>query len=679
MHEQGRKAENPRQYMAAAMGQAGDAGSSDVLVDSFVFACEEKNTRDEKSNMGVLLTIGRKLKRFLELGQVVKPMSLIAPYVLKYRITYLLLVMLLLAGIGVTLFLTWFMQSITDAAIAGDLGSIRQLTLIGLASIAFSGIIAYLNTYLEARAVVHIQTDLKNDLFAHMLKLPNRYFAANHSGELVSHLTNDVNSIHGVIGSNLISILRLPLIAIAAFVYLAQINWQLSLLCVLLGPVAALSGAIFGKLLRKNSRIIHEQLGKLHSFLNDSFAGNTVIRSFTLEKLVATQYENQNSQLRTLEMKLAKLKGFFQVGAGMTGSMSFVLCLGVGAYYVASGSLTIGALMAFVRLMQYLIYPLSGLASLWGGFQRSLAAVERIQGVFEQQPETRELPAPRAVARLKRSIELRGVSFSYDGVQPTLADVDFTVPAGKVVALVGASGAGKSTLFQLIMGFHTPQTGMICFDGQPVHAMSLAELRSCTAYVPQETYLFSGTVRDNIAYGRADASEEELIRAAKDANAHDWIVSLEKGYDTEIGERGVKLSGGQKQRIAIARAILKDAPILLLDEATSALDSETEAQVQEALERLMSNRTTIVIAHRLSTIHNADQIVVLDQGQVIEQGTHGELIDKQGVYARLYKLQYGRTAEVAAGAELETGGEAADEDEDRAGSSLVGGRLKVGI
>jgi ATP-binding cassette, subfamily B, bacterial len=575
-------------------------------------------------------------------------MSLIAPYVYKYRLTYVLLVVLLLAGIGLTLFLTWFMQSITDAAIAGDLATIKRLTLIGLASIAASGMIGYMNTYLEARAVVHIQTDLKNDLFAHMLKLPNRYFTKNHSGELVSHLTNDVNSVDGVIGSNLISILRLPLIAVAAFIYLAGINWQLSLLCVLLGPVAALSGAVFGKLLRRNSRVIHEQLGKLHSFLNDSFAGNAVIRSFTLEKQIVSQYESHNLQLRALEMKLAKLRGFFQIGAGMTGSISFVACLGIGAYYVANGSLTIGALMAFVRLMQYLIFPLSGLASLWGGFQRSLAAVERIQGVFEQQPETAELPAPKAVPRLQKSIELQGVSFSYDGVKPTLVDVDLTVPAGKVVALVGASGAGKSTLFQLVMGFHKVESGDICFDGESVRSMSLAELRSYTAYVPQETYLFSGTIRDNIAYGRSDATEEELIQAAKDANAHDWIVSLEKGYDTEIGERGVKLSGGQKQRMAIARAILKDAPVLLLDEATSSLDSETEAQVQEALERLMRNRTTIVIAHRLSTIHNADVIVVVDQGRVIEQGNHRELIDRQGVYARLYRLQYGRSAEVEA-------------------------------
>jgi ATP-binding cassette, subfamily B, bacterial len=600
----------------------------------------QKSAGNEASFMGFLAKVRRRIRRFLELGEIKGPLLLIAPYVRKYWAIYAGLVVLLFGGIGITLSFTWFLQHMTDAAVKGDSSEIGRLFVVGTVLILVSGTLAYLNTILEASAVHKVRRDLKNSLFSHLMRLPSKYHGDRHSGELVSRLTNDVGGIDGAIGANIIGMLRLPLMAVAAFIYLAQINWKLALMCVLLGPVAALSAAVFGKLLRKNSHLVHEYLAQLHSFLNDSFAGHAVIRSFTLEKHRHRGYEDQNERLLALEMKLARLRGWFQVGAGAAGTVAFMLTIGLGAYFVIEGTMTVGSLLAFVNLMQYLIHPLTGIASLWGGFQRSLAALERIRDVFAEPVECAELQSPQHVSRLEKALELRDLSFSYDGKRAALEQFNLFIPAGQVIALVGPSGAGKSTLIQLIQGFYKPSAGSIVIDGVSVDQMSLSQLRSYAAFVPQETYLFSGTIRDNIAYGRVGASELDIVRAAKDANAHEFIVGLPNGYDTEIGERGVKLSGGQRQRLAIARALLKDAPILLLDEATSALDSETEAVVQEALERLMHSRTTLVIAHRLSTIHNADWIVVIDQGRIVEQGKHAELMAETGMYARLYRLQY---------------------------------------
>ncbi|RAU93548.1 ABC transporter ATP-binding protein [Paenibacillus sp. YN15] len=644
----------------------------------------------------------RQLRHALGLGEMRRPVGLLWRFVKPSKWLYLQLVVYMLGGIGMTMIFTWFLQQLTDAALSGNVAKITGLLVQGILVMIINGLLTYLSSYIGTAAVQQVKRDMKNAVFAHMIRLEARYYNRHHSGEFVSRLTNDIQNLDGAIGGNLVQMIRLPLMAVAALLYMLTINWRLSVICLMLIPVAAATGAVFGKLLRKNTRLIQEFLSRMQGFLHETFSASPIIRSFTLAGLMTRQYEKQNAHLMGLEMKQARIRGLFQVGSGAVGSATFFLSMGLGAYFVAEQTMSVGNLVAFNNLMHQMVAPLSGLAGLWGGFQRSLSSAERIVHVLEEKAEPgfpeeeqgrqeeqrtakaaggaeqeladggsraeqesagvggrveRELAdggtewktagagsgAERESAdggALPPEIALREVSFAYEDGAPVLERLSLTVPAGKVVALVGHSGAGKSTLLSLLQGFYRPDQGELLLDGMPMGRIPLGTLRRSIAYVPQETFLFSGTILENIAYGRLGAGQEEIVQAARAANALEFISQLPEGFETQVGERGARLSGGQRQRIAIARAILKDAPVLLLDEATSALDTETEHLVQEALARLMHRRTTIVIAHRLSTIQNADLIAVLDHGTVVETGTHWELLRRKGHYFRLYQMQF---------------------------------------
>lgn len=590
------------------------------------------------------------------------------PYAARYWKSYVLLTLFMLISVLTTLGYAWFLKGITQAAVNRDFTRVGWLLLFGVVQFSIEITVGFFNGYVRSVTINKLKMDLRNDLFRHILHLSNRFFADHHSGDLLSRLTNDVDSSVGGVGANLINLIRLPLTAVAAFIYLFGMNQEMSLLILLLGPIVLVSAVIFSKYLRLNGQKIQEQLGKVNSLLSESLAGSIVIRSFALEGHFSRRFGEDTGHLLTLQTKDAKLGGGFRVGAQIGGTIALLLCLGLGAYNVANGKMSIGSLMAFISLMQHLVSPFTGMARQFGGLQRSLAAAERIWQVLDADDDTsasvvrrqtrrNRVSFPRVPVRPPNldkfpfgpglnlirqvpSIRFIQVSFSYDGHKNALDNLSLTIPAGNVTAVVGPSGAGKSTLFHLTLGFYRPNFGTVYLADEPYNRLDSVTLRSQIAYVPQETFLFSGTIRDNLRYGRLDATEGDIIRAARDANLHDFILSLPNGYDTEIGERGVRLSGGQKQRISIARAILKDAPILLLDEATSALDSETEHLVQEALDRLMKNRTTMVIAHRLSTIRHADSIVVMNEGRVVEQGRHDDLLMQNGIYARLHRLQF---------------------------------------
>lgn len=589
------------------------------------------------------------IKPYLSMKDVRKTFRLLAPFIRKYWKAYAVLFLLLGIDIGLILSFGWFFGNITDAAIHSDWKQIKELILLGITLTGISIASSFIGIFYNTVATNAIKKDLKNQLLEHILRLPARFTSKVHSGELLSHFNNDIDSVGGVIGSSLISFIRLPLIYVAVFIYLMKINWMLCLLSVIIAPIAFISSIGFGMLLRRNSRQIHDLYGQVNSVLNEVFYGLPVIRSFLMERGFYKKYASKNEQLYKLELQNAKLQGWFSSGGHLISSISFLITISLGAYFVSIKIMTVGALMTFINLVHHLVNPLTDLASKWAGFQHSVSALERIFKVLEQKPDSHELPSYQHAVMNRASIAFKEVTFSYEENIKVFNELSLEFPANKVVALVGPSGAGKSTLFNLLQGFYKTQSGEILLNGVPTDKLSLSELRSAIAYVPQETYLFAGTIRDNLLLARSGVTDEKMMSAAESAYIHDFICSLPNGYDTEIGERGLKLSGGQKQRIAIARAILKDAPILLLDEATSSLDNETEYHVQKALNNLMMGRTTIVIAHRLSTIQQADVIKVMDEGEIVQTGTHQELIKINGLYRNLHSRPLNNRLKVYSG------------------------------
>jgi ATP-binding cassette, subfamily B, bacterial len=579
------------------------------------------------------------MKHYFSINAIQKAFSLLFPYITGQWKAYGGLIFCLLIDISLTFAFAWFLGNITDAAIQSDLHRIKWLVVLGASFIILSVISAYYSEYLQAVAINAVKRDLKARLYKHVLLLPAQEMGNHPSGELLSHFTNDINYMDGMIGMNLMNLIKFPIMSVGVFIYLAHISWELSLLSLIVAPIAVLVGAVFGLMLRRNSRKILKLAGETNGHLNETFWGFLVIRSFTLENLFYKKYQRQNQELYSLELYDAKLRGWFHAGGDFAGSIIFLASLSIGAYFVLNNRISVGSLLSFVNLTNHLVYPLTGLAGLWAGFQRSISAIERIARVLDQPTESTHLPAGSLPKPFLNSIQFQNITFSYDGKFNIFEHFHLQIPAGKVVALVGPSGAGKTTLFNLLQGFYKPQSGIILVDDRSTEVLLPSELRSSFASVPQETFLFGGTLRENLMVVRPGITDEEMMHAAAIANIHPFIMSLPEGYDSEIGERGLRLSGGQKQRIAIARAVLKDAPILLLDEGTSALDSETEHQVQEALDRLMTNRTTLVIAHRLSTIHNADLIIVMDKGKIVQMGRHDELIQEDGLYRRLNRMQ----------------------------------------
>jgi ATP-binding cassette, subfamily B, bacterial len=580
------------------------------------------------------------IKPYFNIEDFRKPYQLLRPFLLKQWKTYGVLLLLLVVDIFITIGNAWFFGSLTDAAITGNLDRMKQLIPIGILLTMVSILSNYCEIYFETIASNGLKNQLKEYLFEHILRLPAGEASNIRTGDLISYFNNDIHSVNGVVGSSLISLIRLPLVFMAVFIYLFQISWVLCLISVFIAPIAICGGAFFGLLLKQNGRMLHQLVAEINSTLSETFQGLQVIRSFTLEKIIFQHFKSKSKKYYDLELENAKLQGWYYCGGYLVSSVAFLSNLCLGAYFVASGSLTVGSLLTFINLAGHLVYPMTGLAGQWAGFQRSITAIERLVDLLNKPTASDELPSFTPIHPTVKSIQFQDISFSYDENKKIFKGINLEIPAGKIVAFVGPSGAGKTTLFNLLQGFYKPQRGRILINGIPTEELTLSELRSSIAHVPQETFLFAGTIKENLLLARPTITDDELVEAAKQANIHEFIVSLANGYETEIGERGIKLSGGQKQRVAIARAILKNAPILLLDEATSALDSETEYLVKEELELLMKNRTTLIIAHRLSTIRNADLIVVINNGEIEQVGSHDELLSQVGLYRKLHTSSF---------------------------------------
>jgi subfamily B ATP-binding cassette protein MsbA len=454
----------------------------------------------------------------------------------------------------------------------------------------------------------------------------------------MSRVTNDVNAVQNAVSNNLLSLLQQLVTLLGSLIIIFLLDWRLSLLMLVVTPLMAICGSFFGQRLQQLSRTVQEGLGDSTSVLEETLANERIVQAFTREQFEIGRFGSMVERVFALTLRRIRVRATFVSFIGFLAFAAITLVLWFGGREVLAGRLTPGGLISFLFYIFLIAGPLGTLTGLYGQTQEALGAAGRIFEVLDTLPEITDRPGAIDLPPLARSLAFQDVHFSYAPGHEILHGVSFVVEAGRMVAVVGPSGAGKTTVASLIPRFYDPDSGAITIDGLPIRDGTLASLRGQIAVVPQEPVLFGLSVRENIAYGRLDAGNDAIVAAAQAANAHDFIVELPRGYDTLVGERGVKLSGGQRQRIAIARAILRDPRILILDEATSSLDNESERLVQQALERLMAGRTTLVIAHRLSTIQHADQILVLDAGAVVESGTHVELVAANGLYHRLYTL-----------------------------------------
>ncbi len=501
--------------------------------------------------------------------------------------------------------------------------------------------------YGQAVAMNHvgqrIVADLQRRLFDHLMAADLAFFHDNAPGQLISRFTYDTTLMRNAVSSTLTSLGKDLLTLIFLVGLMLYQDWRLACVSFVIGPPAAIAIARLGRRMRKVSKSSQVQTGELTGLLDEAFQGARQVKAYGMEAYESARAGAAVERLFGLLTKAARVRAAAHPIFETLGGVAIVAVMLYGGHQVMEGGKTPGAFFSFITALLLAYEPLKRLANLNAQLQEGLAAAERVFALLDSAPGIVDRPGARPLVVSGGGIALRDVSFGYGDdarAVPALDRLDLTVPAGATVALVGASGAGKSTVLNLIPRFFDVTSGHVTIDGQDVRDVTLASLRGALALVSQESMLFDDTVRANILYGRADASEAEMIAAAEAADADGFIRGLAQGYDTPVGPRGVKLSGGQRQRVAIARAMLRDAPILLLDEATSALDSESERQVQTAIQRLTEGRTTLVIAHRLSTVVKADRIYVLDRGRAVESGTHGELLAKGGAYARLYALQF---------------------------------------
>lgn len=495
---------------------------------------------------------------------------------------------------------------------------------------------SYLMNYVGQRVII----DIRKAVFEKLQRLSMSFYDKHKTGTIMSYVTNDVSALQSAMVDNVVEMITETVILVASIVMMIYLDWKLFLVTFATFPVVLFFIDSFGKRIRKSGSRIQEAAANITSVLQEVASSPRVIKSFVREGYEVERFDKENMNNFRANMKYA------QLSSTLTPTIEFVAAVGVsiilwyGGNSVINGSITAGSLVAFLTYAVNISNPIKRLSRVIGNIQKALAAAQRVFDVLDLPEVIKNAPDAKVLPKVKGDVRFNDVSFAYNENEEVLSHVSFEVKPGEMIAFVGPSGAGKSTVASLLPRFYDATNGSITIDGQDIRKVTLDSLREQVGIVPQETVLFNGSVYDNILYGRLDATREEVEAAAKAANAHDFIMQLPNGYETMLGDRGMNISGGQRQRISIARAILKNPQILILDEATSALDTESERVVQEALDRLMVGRTSFVIAHRLSTIKNADKIMVLEKGQLIEQGNHDELMAMDGLYAHLYKIQY---------------------------------------
>jgi ATP-binding cassette, subfamily B, bacterial len=548
-----------------------------------------------------------------------------------------------LAAAGVTLILPLLVQYITKNVLANHLpDALPQIYTVGAAMLGLLLVQTLAGTYADYRGHAMgamMESDMRQDLFEHYQKLSFSFYDEQRTGQLMSRLTNDLLSLAELYHHGPEDYLVYSVKFIGAFVILLGINSQLTLAVFVFLPVLAVFSLYFNKRLLKAYKRNRERIGDVNAQVEDTLAGIRVVKSFANEAEERAKFTYDNRRFLESRKRIYLDESYLWQGVNLITQLITVAVIVFGGASIVHASLDLPGLITFLLYIGNLIEPIQKLTHMNEQFQEGIASFQRLMEILEIEPEIQDAPGAVELAHVRGDVEFRNVAFRYrEGQAHVLQDISLEVKAGDYIALVGSSGVGKTTLCSLIPRFYEVSAGAIYLDGANIKDITLSSLRRSIGVVQQDVYLFAGTVYENIRYGKPSASREEIIAAARRANAHDFILQLPDGYDTDIGQRGVKLSGGQKQRLSIARVFLKDPPVLIFDEATSALDNESEKVVQESLEALAQNRTTFVIAHRLSTIRNARRILVLTDRGIDEQGTHEELMDLGGAYARLYNL-----------------------------------------
>ncbi len=559
----------------------------------------------------------------------------------KPHISKFILAMLCMLAVGVTVSALAFLvkPALDEIFLNKNASLLKWIPMVIILIYIIKGTCSYGQTILMSFIGLRVVTNLRNELYDHIQRQSLSFFTKSPTGILMSRITNDVNLIQGAVSEAVTSIMKDSFTLVGLVFVIFYRDWKMACIAAVVFPLTIYPIAKFGERMRRIATGTQVTMGSLTSLLQETISGTRIVKAFGMEDYEGRRFSKENENLFRLSMKAVSIRAMSSPFMEFLGGLGIAAIIFYGGYQVIQGVSTPGTFFSFLTALIMLYEPVKRLTNVNNTIQQGISAAVRVFAIMDMKPEIKNRENAVELPRISKEIEIRNMTFSY-GDEPVLTNINLNIKSGEVVAFVGMSGGGKTTLVNLIPRFYDVTEGEILIDGHDIRDVTMESLRGQIGIVTQQTILFNDTVKNNIAYGDIKTSEQDIINAAKAANAYPFIKNLPEGFDTVIGEQGARLSGGERQRISIARALLKDAPILILDEATSSLDTESEIEVQEALENLMKGRTTLVIAHRLSTINNADRIIVLVDGKIVEKGTHDFLLAQKGEYFKLYNMQF---------------------------------------